>query len=627
MKIPLRRLFPIAALACEALSLAALFLSEEVPRSLFFIPLVLGAAAFSVKLRDRWLLPLIASVVLAGLYAGIRSGLPTAVVVAFPMVAVHALTWLAPEQGRYRYWRIGLAFLEMILAAILAPEAHMFLLIFLFVIVVSLALSFGFLEQNFASRDPAGLNRPLRATYLGAVLFLSFVIFLSSLAIFPLLPRKENVDMNSLGAMPGYSEEVSFQTATFYWTGDESRPVMWLFLPPGNTWAEVVPFGLLRGKTLERFNGRTWRQGNRRGNQLHSAAAPAIDLEILREPMPTEVLPSPYGTEGMELAGEARPFRYDTGEWYQPAGRGRRLKYTARVVPGAARDRVVDKRSAEMPGEGYERLAALGRSLQKNTRSDRERVTAVVKYFQDGNFRAEQVPLAAVAEKGSSPVENFLFERKVGHCELFATAAALLLRSMGMPTRLVVGFRAPVSSAASVLTIRNGDAHAWVEVWTSEGWTVIDPTPAIPLVQARWQAVRDFYDWVTAYWHRYILGYEFDAMATLKWVGGAGTALTGIFLLAGIFRFLRRIANRPKKGPREDVAWVRISLQKRLAPAEHKFRARLTALPGGTEWWEKYERLRFGEALPSEDAIRNLRRESKTILRAARAEPPGPPIH
>jgi transglutaminase-like putative cysteine protease/uncharacterized membrane protein len=84
------------------------------------------------------------------------------------------------------------------------------------------------------------------------------------------------------------------------------------------------------------------------------------------------------------------------------------------------------------------------------------------------------------ARWGPKPVEEFLTQRKSGHCETFATAMALVLREHGIPSRLVTGFaggeRGPFGS---YYLVRGRDAHAWVEAWCGPGygWIAFDPTP------------------------------------------------------------------------------------------------------------------------------------------------------
>jgi transglutaminase-like putative cysteine protease len=77
------------------------------------------------------------------------------------------------------------------------------------------------------------------------------------------------------------------------------------------------------------------------------------------------------------------------------------------------------------------------------------------------------------------PVADFLFTARQGHCEYFASAMVLMLRALGVPARLVNGFQTgEYSEAADVFTVRQSDAHSWVEVYFSEqGWVQFEPTP------------------------------------------------------------------------------------------------------------------------------------------------------
>lgn len=617
MKIPLKRFFPATVLAVEAVGIAALYLSPELNRAFFLIPLVLATLAFFFRLGDRLLFVLIALAVAAGIGLAFRLTLTTSAMLAIPILSGHGLVWLAREQARYRYWRVGLAFLEMIFASILSPEAHMFFLIFLFVVLVSLALSFGFLERNFAARDPQGLERPLRSSFLVAILALSLLIFLSSLAIFPILPRTKQDDRGG-GAMPGFSEEVSFSTASFYWSGDEAKAAMWAFRPEDAQWRDLIPMGLLRGKTLEVFTGSVWRGGAKQSRPPgEEGAARGPRLEFLRDPMPTDYLPVPYGTDSLETIDYQTRFFYATGEWIQPTSRGRRVGYWTRINKNFQRDRIVTESELKIPKKGFSRLEALGRELGRKARSDAERIEAVQNYFR--GFQAERIQLTAPAA-GTHPIEEFLFERKSGHCELFASAAALLFRSMGMPSRLVVGFRVEPEAGAKVLTVRNGDAHAWLEVWTKDrGWTVVDPTPAIPSPDSSWQLVRDLYDEVSGYWHRYILGYEFDLSNWRRLIGPLAI-FSGILTLFYFAYFLRRLAGRLRlRGaaePRREISRALLHLEKRLGRKGKALESRLLQDTAGREWWANYLEFRFGPAIPDGERVSAWRRQGEEITLA-----------
>src|SRR5438105_4571189 len=83
------------------------------------------------------------------------------------------------------------------------------------------------------------------------------------------------------------------------------------------------------------------------------------------------------------------------------------------------------------------------------------------------------------------PVVDFLINRKSGHCGYFASALTLLLRSLGIPARMVNGFKGgDWNDIAQVLNVRQKHAHSWVEALVRPApnerpiWVTLDPTPA-----------------------------------------------------------------------------------------------------------------------------------------------------
>ncbi|MDQ3254697.1 MAG: DUF3488 and transglutaminase-like domain-containing protein, partial [Acidobacteriota bacterium] len=81
---------------------------------------------------------------------------------------------------------------------------------------------------------------------------------------------------------------------------------------------------------------------------------------------------------------------------------------------------------------------------------------------------------------GTDPLADFLFRVRAGHCEYFSTAMAIMLRSQGIATRVVNGFQTgEYNDAADAYTVRQSDAHSWVEVYfpMSDSWVSFDPTP------------------------------------------------------------------------------------------------------------------------------------------------------
>ena len=78
-------------------------------------------------------------------------------------------------------------------------------------------------------------------------------------------------------------------------------------------------------------------------------------------------------------------------------------------------------------------------------------------------------------------LEEFLFRRRVGFCEHYATSFATLMRLAGIPTRVVVGYLGgEYNDLGHFFLVRQADTHAWCEVWLPEkGWTRVDPTAAV----------------------------------------------------------------------------------------------------------------------------------------------------
>jgi transglutaminase-like putative cysteine protease len=82
---------------------------------------------------------------------------------------------------------------------------------------------------------------------------------------------------------------------------------------------------------------------------------------------------------------------------------------------------------------------------------------------------------------GEQPLADFLFNVREGHCEYFATAMAVMLRTQGIATRVVNGFQeGEYNETADVYVVRQREAHSWVEVYFpgEDAWVPFDPTPS-----------------------------------------------------------------------------------------------------------------------------------------------------
>ena len=109
------------------------------------------------------------------------------------------------------------------------------------------------------------------------------------------------------------------------------------------------------------------------------------------------------------------------------------------------------------------------------------------------------------------PLANFLFERKQGHCEYFASSLAVMLRTLGIPSRVVNGFRTgEFNDLTSQYVVRASNAHSWVEAYfPNHGWVAFDPTPgaAIP-PRTGWSRASLYVDAMASFWREWIVNYD-----------------------------------------------------------------------------------------------------------------------
>ncbi len=187
-----------------------------------------------------------------------------------------------------------------------------------------------------------------------------------------------------------------------------------------------------------------------------------------------------------------------------------------------------------LPDQTDGRLKEVARRLALGAGSPAERVQRTLNYLQSqchyslkvGEFHSQQ------------PVAEFLFEKKQGYCEYFASAAAVLLRLEGVPARYVTGFNVQEGNRqGSHYVVRESDAHAWDEVYLPDkGWVEIDPTPESEYaalhsdLKGGWlaTAVEGLAAMLEEVSARIAQG---DWLATLRWIGNQFKLLLGWALI------------------------------------------------------------------------------------------------
>ena len=296
------------------------------------------------------------------------------------------------------------------------------------------------------------------------------------------------------------------------------------------------------------------------------------------------------------------------------------------------------------------RVAVLARELSAATAGPRQRIEATVRYLQ-GAYR---YTLAPGAFHSDDALAEFLFEKKAGYCEYFASAAVVLLRLQGVPARFVKGLAVGphTDQGGGLHVVRESDAHAWIEAWVpGEGGVESDPTPPAQLAASRprpsaisqWSerlraALSSAWTRITARgpmaFLRWFLGRVAEfAESAAREPGGwlAFVAFAGLAWLWRVVRALKRRRKRPVRGAFDesvppDLRVLLRGLEKQWARAgcarphwrgllEHAWN--LTASAGspalapalvsvGPEIVQAYYYARFGGHTPSPEELRGL---------------------
>lgn len=191
--------------------------------------------------------------------------------------------------------------------------------------------------------------------------------------------------------------------------------------------------------------------------------------------------------------------------------------------------------------------------------SDTEKIKRIQRFFHN-NFAYT----LTTQGKGQmeTPLANFLLKRRAGHCELFATATALLLRDVGIPSRYITGYAvAEKSLLEQKYIIRSRHGHAWTEAYVDGHWLTIDTTPSRWLDEDErsasiFEPVRDFFSFVK---------HQFNLFKMQENEGGNTILSIVAFLLTSflVIRIYRRL-EKSKSGKKQQELT-------RFAPQESPF--------------------------------------------------------
>jgi hypothetical protein len=162
----------------------------------------------------------------------------------------------------------------------------------------------------------------------------------------------------------------------------------------------------------------------------------------------------------------------------------------------------------QLPPQLDPRIPELARQIAKNAKTPFDKALVIEGYLRD-RFT---YTLNLAGKPGDDPLAHFLFETRAGHCEYFASAMTIMLRTMGIPAREVNGFLpGEYNDLGGDYIVRASDAHSWVEVYfPGNEWQVFDPTPAAPENSGNFLTrLGQYADWLQITWSEWVIGYDF----------------------------------------------------------------------------------------------------------------------
>ncbi|NOZ20571.1 MAG: DUF3488 domain-containing transglutaminase family protein [Planctomycetes bacterium] len=353
------------------------------------------------------------------------------------------------------------------------------------------------------------------------------------------------------------------------------------------TQAKGVPL-YWRGTALDtyRFEGGrwAWTRSRRRYRWKRKITDPMFGFArgggelvqtITLEPINTRVLFALYPIESLHIqgwAGEVIFYEPVAGMMVTRAPRTKIIKYVvvSDVLPfppnrplreedryPRREERSIMQALTTVPAEIDWRVEGLARQITRSAATPRAKARLLEDYLRDSGGYKYTTDMYTTP--GAEPVSDFLLKQKQGHCEYFASGMVIMLRTLGIPARMVNGFHGGEwNEFGRFYVVRQSDAHSWVEAYFPEtGWQTFDPTPAVtetPAFGMRMAGlVRRLTDFFDITWVNLFIAYSRDDQR--EFFGAAAqnalntNGFKGLEELAN--RLLTPIANLLAKGPKE----------------------------------------------------------------------------
>lgn len=495
------------------------------------------------------------------------SFVPAAVHLVFFVAVIKILT--ASTNRDYFLLKI-IAFLELLAACVLSERVNFFVFLLFFLILGVATFASSEIRQSRQRRITVAKTsaRGLSFRLAGVAIFVSVAILVFTAGLFFFLPRTARAAFQHLTSprfhLAGFSNRVTL--GEIGEIKKENTPVMHVKMDK----LEDRGLGLKwRGAALSEFDGRTWSNPPTQSEILRPDRVGQLVLEHTAPPSGSRhvsyaVHLEEMASDALFFAGTAEYLRIDSTVFRNSLDNYRvrfsdshNLSYQvySRVEPPLRESdtsvEFVEPLRPEwrsvylrLPNHVDGRIGKLARDIVGAERSAPKQARLVENYLRSNYGYTLELPSAEPAD----PLAFFLLHRKKGHCEYFASSMAVLLRLIGIPSRVVTGFQSGVYNPISgAQLIRTSDAHAWVEAWLPHrGWTTFDPTPPDPN-QARislWTRLGFYADAAEVFWQDWVLNYNLDRQLQLATRMGESSRHVGVNWFDGVGPFFSRLWTR-----------------------------------------------------------------------------------
>jgi protein-glutamine gamma-glutamyltransferase len=309
----------------------------------------------------------------------------------------------------------------------------------------------------------------------------------------------------------------------------------------------AIPYAMLRwrGIALTTFDGHRWSSSNSSKGKVFSSAhgwillnspnefegPTSIDLHytVLLQPIATDSLFAPANLlairGGFFVGPRGYLFRDSTGSIFNTFRNSEQIEYEAEsllptVQPGLARRAPTDYSDEiratylQLPHSLDPRIPDLAFQITRSADNPYDKSVALESYLRR-NFA---YTLNLTGKPGQDPLAHFLFESRAGHCEYFASAMAVMLRTLGIPSREVNGFLpGEFNDLGGDYIVRASDAHSWVEAYfPGSGWITFDPTPpGQDTSSGLFSRLGMYLDWMQLNWNEWVINYDLSHQLVL----------------------------------------------------------------------------------------------------------------